>query len=135
MSRSSPPRRAITLIEVLAATVLLAILGGVCASLLRSIAQPPQGSPTNAPPIDMLDLERIADELVGDGGFRDRITAESATELSVQWPGEPDRSTIRVRRVKAESVEMPPIHVWVAFWCDGILVWRCIELSPEGSSP
>lgn len=128
-------RRAMTLIEVLAATVLLAILSGVCASLLRSVPVMTTESGANTTLIDILALEGAADKLLDDVGLRDRLTADTSAEFSMPWPEEPARPSIQIRRIEYESTAEKPEHAWVAFSCEQIIVWRCIELPRENATP
>ncbi len=135
MSRPMTSRRAMTLIEVLAATVLLATLGGVCASMLRSVPMRPGDSPIDATSIDMLAIQRAADALLDVSDFRERVIADSNAEFETGWPEESARPSIRVRRVQHESSADEPTHAWVVFSCDQFVVWRCIELPREKASP
>ncbi|MCC6910352.1 MAG: type II secretion system protein [Phycisphaerales bacterium] len=127
--------RAMTLIEILAATVLLAILGSMCASVLRSVPVIPTKSAAGATPIDMLALEGAADELLADPSLGERLVADASAELLTPWPDDPARPSIQVRRVVHESAAEKPEHAWVAFSCEEFLVWRCIDLPEENPDP
>ncbi len=133
MIRSS--HRAMTLIEVLAATVLLAILGSVCASVLRSVSVIPTDPASGTVSVDMLSLERAVNELLDDPDLRERVIADASAEISLPWPDEPARPAIQARRVEHESAAEESEHAWVAFSCEQCIVWRCIALPKENPSP
>ncbi|MCC6909704.1 MAG: type II secretion system protein [Phycisphaerales bacterium] len=133
MNRSS--RRAMTLIEVLAATVLLAILGSVCASLLRSVPVLPTKFDANATTIDMLALGSAADELLDDRELRERLVADPGAAFTMPWPDDPARPPIQIRRVEHEPAAEKPEHAWVAFSCEHFIVWRWLELPRESPTP
>ncbi|GEM_PF-3947895 len=128
-------RRAMTLIEVLAATVLLAILGSVCASVLRSVPVIPTDPASGTVSVDMLSLERAVDELLGDPDLREHVIADASVETSMPWPDEPAQPAIQVRRVEHESAAEESEHAWVAFSCEQCIVWRCIELPKDKQTP
>lgn len=128
-------RRAMTLIEVLAATVVLAILSSLCASLLRSVPVILTKPAIDATSIDMLSLHSAADDLLEDRDVRDRLIASASAEFAVPWPEEPARPSIRIRRVEHESAAETPERAWVAFSCEQIIVWRCLELPRERQIP
>ena len=128
-------RRAMTLIEVLAATVLLAILSSVCASVLRSVPVMPTEPATSTVFIDMLSLERAVDQLLDDAELRERVIADASAGMSMPWPDEPAQPAIQVRRVEHESAAEQPGHAWVAFSCEQYIVWRCVELPTEIPTP
>lgn len=135
MSRRAIQRRAMTLIEVLAATVLLALLGSACASLLRSAPVMPADPAADTTSIDMLALEGAADELLDDQRLRERLIADAISEFSVPWPDEPARPAIQIRRVEQETSVGKPAHAWIALSCGQFVVWRCVQLSKERSIP
>ncbi|MCC6910308.1 MAG: hypothetical protein IT430_20430 [Phycisphaerales bacterium] len=124
-----------TLIEVLAATVVLAILSSVCASLLRSVPAMTTLSATDAASIDMMALDDAADDLLADASLRERLVADASGELLMPWPGLPARASIRIRRVEHESTAEKPSHAWLAFSCEEFLIWRRIELPRENPAP
>lgn len=135
MIRPFSPRRAMTLIEVLAATVLLAILGSVCASLLRSVPAMTTEASQGDHAIDTMALERLADELIAEEDFRKRITADRTADFALAWPDEPQRPSVHIRRVALELSGDETNHGWIAFSCGQVIVWRCIELPEDTSSP
>ncbi len=131
MSRQSSPRRAMTLIEVLAATLLLAILGSASVSLLRSIRTISTNASEPDDAINTLTLERMTDKLIEDGAFREQITTDSNADFTTNWPDEPAVPPVRIRRVEVEKSGEAPAHAWLAFTCGKITVWRCIQLPRE----
>jgi len=135
MSRHAHRRRAMTLIEVLATTVLLAILSSVCASLLRSVPVTMAHQSGDMAAIDLLALERLADELITEDDFLARLTTDSSADMIVGWPGEPARPPVRIRRVELGASGDEPTRAWVAFSCGELIVWRFIDLPEEMPSP
>ena len=135
MSRHAHQRRALTLIEVLAATVLLAILSSVCASLLRSAPVAVAHESGDMAAIDMLALERLADELITEDDFLARLTTDSSADIIIGWPDRPARPPMRIRRVELGASGDEPTHAWVAFSCGELIVWRFIDLPEEMPSP
>ncbi len=135
MNGRSSQRRAMTLIEVLAATVLLAILSGVCAALLRTVPAMPANVSGDAAAIDILALERLADQLLDEEGLRERIAADSDADFTADWPDEAGRPPVRIRRVIPDASGDGPAHAWIAFSCGDVIVWRCIDLPKEIPSP
>jgi len=135
MGNGTFQRRAMTLIEVLAATVLLAILSSVCAALWRTVPAMPASVSNEAAPIDILALERAADQLLDEEDLRARITADSSADFVADWPDAPGRPSVRVRRIDPENAGDEPAHAWIAFSCGEVIVWRCIDLPGEIRSP
>lgn len=128
MTSSRPPRRALILIEVLAAAVLLAILGGVCASLLRSVrwsqaqAARPEGE------VDVLDLDRFAGEFMAKSGPEFLVDLPCGSERIIEW-GDADWSrSVRLRHVEPTGSADEPTHAWFGFTCGPWTVWRWVEL-------
>jgi prepilin-type N-terminal cleavage/methylation domain-containing protein len=127
------PRRALTLIEVLAATVLLATIAAACLPVIAT-AREHLISP-KAPTISVDDLALIADELIADPA------SLGATDLTAPEPFEftltDDRvGTIAVRRLDCADSEVR--HAWVSFEAGGASVFRWIALpaqEPEGGEP
>lgn len=128
--------RAMTLVEVLAATVLLAMVAGTCASLLRSVAQHANDG----------DLVLRTDELaeLADRWLRDRAV-ESAppaldwpqfrgSELDCAWPTNPARDHIRVRLVQCKEGD---VRCWIELESGGARVWRWCPADRDdpGSTP
>ena len=89
----------------------------------------------DAAPIDILALERLADQLLDEEGLRERIAADSSADFTAEWPDEAGHPPVRLRRIDPETSGGKPAHAWVAFLCDGFIVWRCIELPQEIPSP
>ncbi len=135
MGRRAHQRRAMTLIEVLAATVLLAILSSVWASLLRSVPALPANASEDTAAIDILALERLADQLLDDEAFSERIIADSDADFAADWPNTQGRPSVRIRRIVPEASADEPAHAWIAFSCGNVIVWRCIDLPKEIPSP
>lgn len=135
MNGRADQRRAMTLIEVLAATVLLAILSSVCASLLRSVPALPANASGDTAAVDTLALERLADRLLDDEGLRERITADSSADFAADWPDDTGRPPVRIRRVIPDASAGKPAHAWIAFACGDLIVWRYVALPKEIPSP
>lgn len=135
MSRRAFQRRAMTLIEVLAATVLLALLGSACASLLRSAPVMPASASEETSAIDTLALERLADQLLDESGLQERIIMDASADFAAAWPDVAGRPPVRIRRIVPEASADEPAHAWIAFSCGNVIVWRCIDLPKEIPSP
>ena len=111
--------RGLTLVEVLAATVLLAILAATCMPLLQRAMRALQ---TTKPPFELLELAQFADSLLADPSAFGVEAPSQLAELQALWPEHPDRSLITVRQLSASDPESD--HAWLAFSCGGRAVCR-----------
>jgi len=116
-------RRGLTLLEVLAATVLLAILAGACVPMLRSALpalRPPQRQ------FELLELARVADSVVAEPSVFGVDAVSEAGEQRMGWPGHTDRPVITIRLLAADDSD--PEHGWLVFSSGGWTVHRWMEL-------
>ena len=118
-----------TLVEVVAALVLLSVLGSAVLPVLiearRAVATP-------APVIDRDALEKFADDwLASKEGAS--ITA-NAIDLERDWPTDAATATVRIRSVGAAN-DAPAAagHVWLLFECAGATVIRCADVDTTDS--
>lgn len=132
MTPSRLPRRALTLIEVLAATVLLAILGGVCASLLRSVRLSQMEEHQLKGELDMLELDRFADRFMAESGPAILDEVPAGSQRIIEWLYENRSHSVRLRRVEPTGSADEPTHAWLAFNCGPWTVWRRVELPGKG---
>ena len=119
-------RRGQTLIEVLAATVLLAILAATCMPLLQRAMRALQ---TTKPPFELLELAQFADSLVADPSAFGVEAPSQLAELQLPWPEHHDRPLITVRRLSTSDPESD--HAWLTFSCGGGAVYRWVPLERE----
>jgi len=106
-------RRALTLIETLAALVLLAALSVAAAALFRDAL----GSTRDRPPtIQMADLDALADDALvhpeAHGLTGDLIRSAS---LRTTLPGGPGLPPVRLTTLRADGAD----HAWLRFECAG----------------
>lgn len=131
--------RAITLIEVLAALVIIAMLAGVCVPMLRSaasiIGEPQQLDASEA----RLDLEALADMFVMNPTA---FGVESLDELTMVQIGSPDSSALSqvsvVRLTRDDETEETEgtewNHGWLVFREGGNVAIRFREPAPRDDS-
>ena len=116
-------RHGLTLVEVLAATVLLAMIAAACLPLLRSSMRALRDPP---PAVELLDLSRLADRFVADpAGFGAEAPQDESIELG--WPEHPDRSPVTVRRFTAGDEDAE----WLTFTCDRWTVSRWVTVEAD----
>lgn len=124
-NRRSP--RGMALVEVLAATMLLAMLGTTCASLLHAA----RGAlPRPDPDLNWLDLEaleRFADEAMDDPANSALHASPDSLDLSLPWPHAPGRLPVRIREVQVTAAEIERGGDWIAFSCGDLTVWRRVR--------
>ncbi|MHC4414373.1 MAG: type II secretion system protein [Planctomycetota bacterium] len=121
-------RRGLTLVEVLASTVLLAILAATCMPLLRQamrVLHEPESS------FEMFDVSQFADRFIvhpGPGGIK---LLSEGDQLELPWPEHPDRAPITVRRMTAGETDTG--RAWLTFSCEGRSVsrWVAVERSED----
>jgi hypothetical protein len=119
-----PRRVGLTLIEVLAATVLLGVLAVTCVPLLRDIAVTATQSPVE---IDDLDLAVAADAIIEDRSSLGLDTWPTEPTL-IPWPDDPSRRLIEVRVQSSPSVTDGG---WLTFRCDASTLVRWVAVDPE----
>jgi prepilin-type N-terminal cleavage/methylation domain-containing protein len=123
-------RRGLTLLEVLAATVLLAILAGACVPVLQralSALRPSQRQ------FELLELARVADSVVAEPSAFGVDAVSEASEQRMGWPDHTDRPVITVRLLAADDPDAE--HGWLAFSSGGWTVHRWMELDVGKGEP
>ena len=123
-------RHGLTLVEVLASTVLLTLVAATCMPLLRQ-AMRVLGEP--APPFELLELVEFADAFIVD------LAASATDEIEplddqfpreLPWPDDPDRPAVTIRRLTGEDAD----HAWLTFTCDRWTVCRWKAVEPRDDS-
>jgi prepilin-type N-terminal cleavage/methylation domain-containing protein len=126
-SASMPRRAGLTLIEVLAATVLLGVLAVTCVPLLRDIAVTGTQPPVN---IDHIDLSFAADAIIENRSSLGLDTWPAEPTL-IPWPDDPSHPLVEVRLQARPSVTDGG---WLIFRCEAAAVVRWVALDPEQST-
>jgi len=131
-------RRAMTLVEALAATVLLAVLAGACLPLMQQAMRSLREA--DAAGFDVRDLSLMADAFVAEPEAFTTVPFDDMTEIEVAWPDTADRDPVRVERlvrVDAPATDTPDDdddddHAWLVFSCGPFTVCRWVPI--EGAS-
>ncbi len=125
-------RRGLTLLEVLASAVLLAVLAAACVPLLAAAMRDLEEV---QPPFEYVELVEFVDSVLAECS----ATELEADESEIQWPATVgDRPSVRVRRLKAEPDAR---HAWLVFSAGPWAVCRWVEVpgeelaGQEGGSP
>ena len=122
----TPPRRGLTLIEVLAAVALLSLIAATCTPLMqRSLGLLGRTAHT----IDVGDLGRLADLILAEPERFELPPLEELIEATVTWIDGEDMRLVTVRRIptSAEGVD----HGWIAVTCADRTVLRWIAVEVE----
>ncbi len=120
-------RRGLTLLEVLASTVLLTMLASACLPLLRQAMSDLR--PTDEP-FALVELTQLAELFLADpSAFGVESLPLQLDELHLPWPEQPDRSPITVRRWSADAP--PPDHGWLSFSCEGQRIFRWLAVEAD----
>ncbi len=123
-------RRGLTLLEVLAATVLLTLLASACLPLLRQAMSDLR--PTDEP-FALVELTQLAELFLADpSAFGVESLPSQLDEFHLPWPEQPDRSPVTVRRWRADAP--PPDHAWVSFTSGEQRIFRWIAIKDEQES-
>ena len=123
-------RRGLTLLEVLASTVLLTMLASACLPLLRQAMSDLR--PTDEP-FALVELTQLAERFLADPpAFGVESLESQSDELHLPWPEQPDRSPVTVRRLRVDAP--PPDHAWLSFSCEGQRIFRWLVVEAERES-
>ncbi len=121
-------RRGLTLVEVLCASVLLAVLASACVpmltSSLRRLHEPVRS-------FQIEELAEVADLAMSEPNLFgvDRIDDLSGQEIA--WPNEAsDRPAIRVELLELAAAEQPN-HAWLVFSCAEQAVYRWMKVESD----
>ena len=123
-------RRALTLVEVLAATVLLAMLAAACMPLLQRAMR---GLDEPDAPFNPLELSQLADSFLGDPSA---FSVESPSEqdaLQLPWPEHPEHPLVIVRRLTARDADAD--HTWLAFSSGKTFIFRWVPVDHDAQEP
>ena len=124
------PRRALTLVEVLAATVLLAMLAAACMPLLQRAMR---GLDEPDAPFNPLELSQLAASLLADASAFSVESPYQQDELQLPWPEHPQRPPVTVRRLMAQDVESD--HAWLAFSSGKTFIFRWVPVDHNAQEP
>ncbi len=120
--------RGLTLIEVPAATALLAMMAAACVPLLR---QSMRAAREPEHPIELLELAEIASGFLSDPSSLELGQERGSAEIP--WPDHPERPPIAFERLMSESVDAD--HAWMTFTCAGLTVSRWVPVEEPGEEP
>ena len=126
------PRSGMTLLEVLASTVLLAMVSAASVPLLRAAVRSLRIEPQA---FDLRELTEFADEFALDPSAFGVDDEGDWTALDVAWRERPELPAVRVARLlQSESGgdEEASDHEWLAFTHGGIAVYRWRALAAPG---
>ena len=122
--------KGLTLLEVLAATVLLSMIAAACVPLLQ---QAMRHLHTPIESISIFDLAELADAFVADPAqFNVESIQSMDDELPLPWPNFTDRPGILVHPMMADDPAVN--HTWLRFSCADRSVYRWITVDPEQES-
>ncbi len=134
----SVSRRGLTLLEVLAAAVLLTTLAGACVPLLSDAAGrlAAMNESGNEASFDSIDLAQFADSVLS---TPDAYRIDSLTELyrlDLAWPEAPARSPVTITQLRdlssgsadGDDDSSEITHAWLSFACEDHLVIRWLSL-------
>lgn len=127
-------RPGLTLVEVLAATVLLALLAAAVVPLIREVGRAVRESPPEAAIEKLGRLGEIADRVLADPkryGLEniDRPETMGATEL--RYPKNESGPAVMVSRLASPTAG----RFWLVFRAEGAELFRCVAASPSSSAP
>jgi len=121
-----------TLIEVLAATVLLSILAATSARMLRDVRADSEGAPSTS----LFELTSLADSFMTEParfGVKTPLEKVGTEEFAIAWPGLPDRGLVAITRVDPQTPMKD--HAWLVFRHGSLAVSRYVPLSVKDPKP
>lgn len=128
-------RRALTLVEVLVATALLAVL---VATLLPFAVRASRSLSPRPAPVDMDALSGFADAVMSNPGAFQIADLNVVEQTTIAWPGSTTRE-VTIRRVSpAELSDDEPYvlpHRWLAFTCEDVTVLRWVPAPDDAAMP
>lgn len=126
-------RRGLTLLEVLASTVLLTMLASACLPLLRQAMSDLRRTDE---PFALVELTQLAELFLADpSAFGVESLPLPLDELHLPWPERPGRSPVTVHRWIADTAPPPPPdHAWLSFSCEGQRIFRWLAVEAERES-
>jgi hypothetical protein len=130
-------RRALTLLETLIASAILATLAGACVPLLSAALHalaPGESNGDDQQSRSAIDLARLADTFMRNPGaepfgVKNLPTQLTNGDLEVRWPKDfSEGARPRVTAHALRSCSAKPDHLWIVFECQGQKVMRYLEL-------
>ena len=121
-------QRGLTLIEVLAATVLLSMLAASCVPILRLAMNDLRDQDES---FDLIELSLFVDEILSDPtkfNLDPEMIAESS-EHTITWPDSATGASVIMHRLISDDPKAD--HAWLSFSCNGQSVLRWIEIDNE----
>ena len=123
-------RRGLTLLEVLASTVLLTMLASACLPLLRQAMNDLRQTDE---PFALIELTQLAEIFLADpAAFGVEALPSQGDELQLPWPEQSDRSPVIVHRLSADGEALD--HAWLRFTSEGQRIFRWIAIDDEQES-
>ncbi len=121
-------RRGLTLIEVLAATVLLSLIAATCLPLMQRATRDLSAAPVR-PTWDLVELQDLM-QLVAEDPLVYGVEMWPPIETSINWPDAGSRPPIQLRRAH-ETTD----SVWLEASCEGhrVFVWAALPDEPEAT--
>ena len=117
-------RRGLTLLEVLAAIVMLALLATVATPLYRDALRSIRGPATTT--TDTMELARLAEIYLADPESVE-AKVDSAGRIALPWPDDSERDPAQVTRMTPVGGEDgDAARIWFSFAWDGQIVHRCV---------
>lgn len=123
-------RRGLTLLEVLFASALLALLAAAVTPLLLNVRQSLEVQPS--PPLHGA-LQELADTFFSDPAVFGIDDMHHLDRIELTWAETPQREPITVRRLAAQ--DEPTSHVWFAFESGDSFVLRRVAAAQEKDEP
>ncbi|MCH8825290.1 MAG: prepilin-type N-terminal cleavage/methylation domain-containing protein [Planctomycetes bacterium] len=120
--------RGLTLIEVLAATVLLSMLAASCIPLLRLAMTDLRHQDES---FDLIELSLFVDEVLSkptDFNLDLEMIAQSS-QHTINWPDSATGASIIMRRLVSDNPKVD--HAWLCFTSNGQSVFRWIPVDNE----
>lgn len=131
--RRRPRHRAMTLIEVLASLVIIAMLAGVCVPLLRSAATV-MGEPRHPVASEArLELEALADMFVKNPAAFGVPSLDDLTMVQISSPDSSTPGQATVVRLTGDDAaeEAEWNHEWLVFREGDNVAFRFLQLAPK----
>lgn len=121
-------RRGLTLIEVLAATVLLSMIAASCVPLLRLAMNDLRHQDE---PFDLIELSLFVDEVLAEPTeFNlDPETFTESSDCQIDWPDSSDGNSVTMSRLIND--DSTANHAWLKFSCNNQSVFRWIPIDVE----
>ena len=123
-------RRGLTLVEVLASTVLLTMLAWACVPLLQQAMNDLRQMDE---PFVLVELTQLAEMFLADpSAFGVEALPSQGDELQLPWPEQSDRSPVIVHRLSADGEALD--HAWLSFTSQGQHIFRWLPVEAEKES-